>query len=147
MGGFLTMIPLLDWIPQKTLVLALGVSAGITAGSVILAPIIIAQLPADYFQEQPRRPREESRRAHPLLHYTVASIKNLLGAALIVVGAVMVPFPGQGLLTMIVGLGIVDLPGKHRLVTAIVRRPAVLRSLNWIRAKSHKSAFLAPAAA
>ena len=141
------MIPLLDWIPKKTLILALGLSAGITIGSLVLAPVFIARLPADYFQEQRRRPREDSRSPLHLLHFTVASLKNLLGVTLVVVGSAMIVLPGQGLLTMVVGLSLVDFPGKQRLVNAIVGRPVVLRSLNWIRAKARKAPFLAPATA
>ncbi len=141
------MIPLLDWIPKKTLVLALGLSAGITIGSLVLAPVIIARLPANHFQEQRRRPREASNWRYPLLHFTVASLKNLLGVTLIVAGAAMIVLPGQGLLTMVVGLSLVDFPGRHRLINAIAGRPAVLRSLNWIRAKVRRTPFLAPATA
>lgn len=140
------MIPLLDWIPRRTLVLALGLSAGITIGSLILAPLIILRLPADHFHEQ-RRQDKDIHSPNPVLHYTVASVKNLLGVTLIVVGAAMVPFPGQGLLTMVVGLSLVDFPGKHRLVNAIVRIPAVMRSLNWIRAKGSRAPFVSPAMA
>lgn len=141
------MIPLLDWIPRKTLVLALGLSAGISIGSLILAPVVIARLPANYFLERPRHPRETSWDPRRPLHFALAVLKNLLGVALIVIGVAMVPFPGQGLLTMVVGIGLVDFPGKQRLSNAIVRRPMVLRSLNWVRIKARKAPFSAPAAA
>jgi hypothetical protein len=51
-----------------------------------------------------------------LLHSTRWLLKNLLGYALIVAGIVMsVPFiPGQGILTLFVGLAIADWPGKRR---------------------------------
>lgn len=141
------MIPLLDWIPRRTVVLALGLSAGITLGSLFLAPLAIARLPADYFLERRQRAPEDSRSPYPVIHYTVVSLKNLLGVALLVVGTAMVPFPGQGLLTMVVGLSLVDFPGKHHLVTAVGRSPVVLRSLNWFRARAHKAPFLTPATA
>lgn len=140
------MIALLDWIPRKTLVVALGLSAGISIGSLVLAPSVIARLPADYFRDQ-RRARDASRAPRPLLHFTMALLKNLLGGALIVAGAAMIVLPGQGLLTMAIGVGLVDFPGKRRLVNAVVRRPVVLRSLNWVRAKAHKAPFLEPLAA
>jgi len=139
------MIPLLDWIPRKTLVLALGLSAGITIGSLVLTPVVIARMPADYFQAQRwRSPPSGSRRPHPLLHFTVTALKNLLGASLVLAGAAMIVLPGQGLLTLIVGLGLIDFPGKHRLINAVVGRPAVLRSLNWVRTRLHRPPFLAP---
>ena len=69
-------------------------------------------------------------------------MKNLIGVSLIIAGAAMVPFPGQGLLTMIVGASLVDFPGKRRMLRAIARQPRVLRSLNWIRDKASKPPFV-----
>ena len=65
----------------------------------------------------------------------VAVGKNLLGAVLVVVGAVLVipGVPGQGLLTILIGLLLLDIPGKRRLELAIVRRPRVLRTINKLR--------------
>jgi UPF0716 family protein affecting phage T7 exclusion len=65
--------------------------------------------------------------------YTIG--KNLLGAVLVVVGIVLsLPgVPGQGLLTVLVGVLLLDVPGKRRLELAIVRRPAVLRTINRLR--------------
>ena len=141
------MTPLLDWIPKKTLVLALGLSAGITIGSLALAPLIIARLPADYFQKQRRGPRSASNGDRPLLHFTITALKNLLGIGLIVAGTAMIVLPGQGLLTLIVGLSLVDFPGKHRLINALVERPVVLRSVNLLRTKLGRPPFATPAAA
>ncbi len=139
------MFPLTDWIPAKTLVIALGLSTVISIGSVVLAPLVIARLPPDYFQQE-RRPRYLARGRRPLLHFMLTALKNLLGIGLILAGAAMILLPGQGLLTMVIGVALIDFPGKSRLVSAIVRRPTVLRSLNWIRAKVHKPPFLVPAA-
>jgi hypothetical protein len=50
----------------------------------------------------------------------------------------MLFLPGQGLLTMITGLLLIDYPGKFRLERKIVNTPAVLKSLNWLRAKAKK---------
>jgi hypothetical protein len=124
--------------------MALGLSAGIAIGSFVLAPVVIAQLPADYFQEQ-RRQRNPSRDRRPVLQFTLASLQNLFGVTLIVAGAAMIPLPGQGLLTMAIGVGLVEFPGKQRLVNALVSRPMVLDSLNWIRAKARKAPFMTPA--
>lgn len=141
-----TMIPLLDGIPPHTFVTALGLSTLISIGSLALAPIAIARLPPDYFvEDQPsqRPPRAIARR--PLVHVTLSALKNLLGISLIVAGAAMFVLPGQGLLTMVVGVGLLDFPGKHRLVNALVHRPLVLRSLNWVRAKANTPPFVTEA--
>ncbi len=66
-----------------------------------------------------------------------AILKNLLGVALVVIGLVLAlpGVPGQGLLTILVGLLMLDIPGKRRLELAIVRRGPVLRTINKLRAR------------
>jgi len=137
------MIPLPDWIPPHTLITALGLSIVISIGSLILAPIAIARLPSDYFVED--RPSQQSARAtgpRQLVHFTLVALKNALGTGLFIAGAAMFVLPGQGLLTMVIGVGLLDFPGKHRLVSALVHRPLVLRALNWVRAKAHVPPFV-----
>jgi hypothetical protein len=72
--------------------------------------------------------------------------KNLLGAALVVVGAVLsLPgVPGQGLLTILVGLLLCDLPGKRALVLAVVRRPAVRGAIDRLRARFGRAPLALP---
>ena len=57
-----------------------------------------------------------------------------LGLGLI--GAAMLVLPGQGILTILAGVMLLDFPGRHRLVCWIVTRHAVLNSLNWVRRRA-----------
>jgi len=50
----------------------------------------------------------------------------------------MLVLPGQGLLTMFISLMLLDFPGKRRLEQSIVRRPIILRSINWLRERHHR---------
>ncbi len=50
----------------------------------------------------------------------------------------MLMTPGQGLLTILVGLVLTDFPGKHKIEQKLIAMPKVLSSLNWIRAKAKK---------
>ena len=72
----------------------------------------------------------------PLVRWLGLIAKNLLGWLLIVIGIVLsVPgIPGQGLLTIFLGLLLVDIPGKRRLIHFLARQPGVLRLLNYLRA-------------
>jgi hypothetical protein len=70
--------------------------------------------------------------------------RNAVGLPLLVLGTVMLITPGQGLLTILLALGIMEFPGKWRLEHAILERRAVYRALNWIRRKGHRPAFLPP---
>jgi hypothetical protein len=62
--------------------------------------------------------------------------KNSLGYLLLLGGILMLFLPGQGILTMVTGLMLIDYPGKFRLERKIVNRPTILKSLNWLRAKA-----------
>ncbi|REJ76825.1 MAG: hypothetical protein DWQ29_15470 [Planctomycetota bacterium] len=83
---------------------------------------------------------------HPVLRWTVRVLKNLLGVFLVLAGLAMsVPaVPGQGLLTILIGITLLDLPGKRKMELAIVRRKRVLRAINWIRAKAGRAALEIP---
>ena len=72
-------------------------------------------------------------------------LKNTVGALLLVVGIAMLVLPGQGILTILMGLMLSDVPGKRRLELWLVKRPPVLRALNWMREKGGKEPFELPA--
>jgi hypothetical protein len=80
----------------------------------------------------------------PLVRWAGLIGKNLLGLALIGLGVLLsLPLmPGQGLLTIVIGLMLVDMPGKHRLARRIIRRPGVLKTLNRIRAWFGRPKFI-----
>lgn len=62
--------------------------------------------------------------------------KNAVGALLLVAGLLMLIGPGQGLLTLIVALGLLDVPGKRRLQRKLLFRPGVLRLVNRLRERA-----------
>ena len=97
----------------------------------IIALIVI--LPTRYFvANHPFWPD-----GHPLARAVALVAKNLLGLAIVALGIVLsIPgVPGQGLLTILVGLVLLDIPGKRRLVKALARRSWIQRSLNGLRAR------------
>ena len=70
--------------------------------------------------------------------------KNLAGAVLVLAGLAMLVLPGQGLLTIVVGLLFLDFPGKRSLELRLVRHPPVLRTINWLRATAHRPPLQMP---
>jgi hypothetical protein len=66
-------------------------------------------------------------------------LKNALGVVLLLGGIVMLFLPGQGLLTMFLGIVLMDFPGKFRLERYLISRGPVLKSINWIRRKAEVS--------
>ena len=73
----------------------------------------------------------------PLVRWLGIVGKNVLGLAIVVLGiALSIPgVPGQGVLTILVGLVLLDIPGKRRLVRLLARRPWIQRSINGLRAR------------
>ena len=49
--------------------------------------------------------------------------------------------PGQGLLTLLVGLLLMNFPGKYRLERWLVGRRGVLTALNWLRRRGGHPPF------
>jgi hypothetical protein len=71
--------------------------------------------------------------SHPIPRALLLAGKNALGFVLVLTGIFMLLLPGQGLLTIIAGMMLLDFPGKQLLERRLVRRPLVLRSINWLR--------------
>ena len=124
----LTGTPVLDAIGLEHVLLAAGLWVLLNVGSLALVLRIALALPEDYFQQDaPGRTR-----------WTLARVgRNLAGLALVLVGAVLsIPgVPGQGLLTVLAGVFLVDFPQRQRLERVLVRRRGVLSALNRFRAR------------
>ncbi len=100
----------------------------------VLMPVFISRIPADYFS-RPRRQRQSASSRQPALQLLLSGAKNVLGIILVLAGLLMLFIPGQGLLTLLVGLMIMNYPGKYALERWLIERPHVLNALNWLRAK------------
>jgi hypothetical protein len=101
---------------------------------VLLLPFFITRIPVDYFSH-PHRHYMSASSHHPLIRLIIMGIKNLLGLVFIIAGLLMLILPGQGLLTLLVGLVIMNYPGKFALERWIIQRPYVLPAVNWLRIK------------
>ena len=65
--------------------------------------------------------------------------KNALGFILVVAGIIMLVLPGQGVFTILIGIMLLNFPGKYRLERWIVARRPVLRSINWLRRRAGRA--------
>ena len=97
--------------------------------------LILIKLPADYFCSHYDRQLWAGRA--PAVRIVAHIGKNVLGVLLIVLGIIMsLPgVPGQGLLTILLGVMLVDFPGKDRLEQKLLHRPAIRNSINKLRAR------------
>ena len=134
------MMPLPEWLPD-ILWWATGLSLATLLATVVAVPWVVARLPVDYFS-QPRRAVLPQDQSFPGL--LLMGAKNLLGAGLVLMGILMLFTPGQGLLTLLVGLLLMNFPGKYRLERTLVSRPGVFRALNWLRRRRGAESFELP---
>ncbi len=68
--------------------------------------------------------------------------KIIVGVFLLVCGVVMLVLPGQGLITIVIGLSLIPFPGKNKIEQKLLSRKSVRSSLNWIRIKANKAPFI-----
>ena len=120
-----------------------GMSILTFVGSLIAVPWLLARLPADYFVAEKREPTL-LRDAHPVLRPLLLVLKNLLGGAFVLGGIAMLVLPGQGILTILLGVSLLDFPGKYVLERRVFRRPVVHRAINWLRDRAGKEPMVVP---
>lgn len=100
--------------------------------------VVLVKLPANYFSSHykadflPDSPW--------IVRWGAVILKNVFGVFLILLGiALSLPgVPGQGILTILLGLIMIDIPGKRPLEARIIQRPAVLSAANKLRARFNK---------
>ena len=124
---------MIDWLRQhEVLLFWLG---ALSIGSLLLVaallPIAIVRLPADYFV----REHHLGHGRRGWLDWVWHLGKNFLGAVFVLAGIAMLVLPGQGLLTILIGLLMLDIPGKRKVERRLVCRPAILKVLNRLREK------------
>jgi hypothetical protein len=124
------------WIFSAAIMALVFVAA--TLGGALIAGVVLVKLPANYFCNNYRREIWPGK--HPALRWAGRVLKNLCGASLVVLGAVLsVPgIPGPGLLMILFGISLLDFPGKRRLERWLVGRPVVLNTTNRLRQRYGK---------
>lgn len=105
-------------------------------GSLVAIPWILIRLPSDYFDI--RVSRHWMKDHHPILRIIGLVIKNTVGAVFLATGFIMLFLPGQGLLTMLIGISFIDFPNKRALEARIIGRPTLLNTINAIRRKFNR---------
>ncbi len=135
----------MNWLSQfwESLTWAqIGMGAGLFLLSFVLSfaaiVVVMVKIPANYFSSH------YNQDFLPNTHWTVkwgaVILKNLLGVFLIALGVVLsLPgVPGQGLLTILLGLIMLDIPGKRPLEARIIQRPTIQNAINNLRARFKK---------
>lgn len=127
---------------HETIIWWLAVSSIITfAATLIVVPLFVVRIPQDYFSHRERHRLIYSDR-HPLLLGALVIGRNLFGYLFILAGIVMLVLPGQGILSIVIGLMLLNFPGKYKLERWLVTRPRALRTINWLRQRSKRNPLI-----
>ena len=113
----------------------------------IVISYIITQMDKRYFIRKKNAGDDVSEKPHltsmnSSVIYVVNIVKIIIGVCLLLCGVVMLVLPGQGLLTILIGLSLVPFPGKNKIEQDLLSRKSVRSSLNWIRMKANKDPFI-----
>lgn len=128
---------MLEWIQNNdTILWWLAASSAIAVAlSIFVVPLLVVRIPVDYFSHKRRHPVAWAQ-YHPLLRLLILFIKNSFGALFFVLGIIMLVLPGPGLLAILIGIMLLNFPGKYRLERWFVSRPPVFKSINWMRQRA-----------
>lgn len=135
----------MEWLSEFWQSLTLG-RVALGAGLFLLSlafsfasiAVVMVKIPADYFSAEYQHNFMPNSRRH--VRWGAMIAKNLFGVFLILLGIVLsLPgVPGQGILTILLGLIMLDIPGKRPLEARIIKRPAVRAAIDNLRARYNK---------
>ncbi|MGB3221261.1 MAG: PGPGW domain-containing protein [Desulforhopalus sp.] len=110
--------------------------------SLILIPLVVGKLSQNCFLKL--YDRKSSGASPSIGSLLLLFVRNIFGMFLLFAGILMLFLPGQGLLTILLGGLLISFPGKRKLLLALVCKPKIQHSLDWLRKKMGKPPFLWP---
>jgi hypothetical protein len=127
-----------DSITWSQILLGVGLFLASLVISFLAIALVMIKIPANYFS--PHYQQKFLPDSPFLVRWGAVILKNLLGVFLIALGILLsLPgVPGQGLLTILLGLIMVDIPGKRPLEARIIKRPPILAAINNLRERFKK---------
>ena len=120
-----------------------GLSLGLFVGSLVAMPVLLARLRADYFA-RPGAAEGGWLRRHPVTRIALLAVKNLLGLVLLAAGLAMMVLPGQGIITILIALTLLNFPGRRRLELHLTRQRHVRSAVDWIRRRAGSPPLIIP---
>ncbi len=105
--------------------------------SLLLTPFLLGKIPQEYFVHTNQHKVE----INHLGHLVVVIIRTLIGFVLLVAGIIMLVTPGQGIISILLGLFLMEFPGKRKLELKIINHEPTFKALNWLRSKVNKPPF------
>ncbi len=120
-----------------------GLSVVAFVVTLLVIPVLVINMPSSYFLDSPPDATSWHSR-HPMIRVAVRFAKNILGILFVLAGIAMLVLPGQGILTLLIGLTLLDFPHKRDLELRIVRQRPVLWLINRMRNKAGREPLVLP---
>ena len=118
----------------------IGVLLFLVTFSINLAIVsfILVKIPPNYFKAS--HSRDFWKDQSPAVRMFGVILKNGIGVFLVVLGIILsLPgVPGQGILTILLGIMLLDFPGRRKLELKLLHRPQVFKTINKLRDKFGK---------
>lgn len=142
---------IIDWIQRQLppvlfrteVLLAIGIGSFLFAMiSLFLVGWLLVRIPADYFVSKDT----DKTKTYTWRFILLAIIKNIAGTILIMLGILLsLPgVPGQGILTILIGITLMSFRGKRRMQLWILRRRGVVSTINRLRHRSGRQPLILP---
>lgn len=127
-----------DWSPFLKVLFFGGLAVAVTVGASVL---LIVLVPRDFLTSLESRKKPTGNKG-----LVKRIFRNIGGWLLIVAGVILsLPgIPGPGILVLLVGLFLVDFPGKEKLQRKILGSSKVTRPANRLRRLFHKAPLAIP---
>ena len=116
----------------------LGVVVLVSLGSIVVVGLLLVRLPPTYFCDS--HPRDLWIDRHPVVRWIALVLKNLSGGLAAALGIIMAlpGVPGPGFLLILIGVMMLDFPGKRRLERSLIGRRRILELVNGLRRRYGK---------
>lgn len=115
----------------KDTLITIGIVSGVIfIVSLLAMPWLLSKIPVDYFTNDNHCKNKS--------HFFITIIKNLFGFVLLLAGVIMLIMPGQGIISILLGLSLIEFPGKRQLELKLIRNDATFQVINWLREKANK---------
>ena len=125
-------------ISLRSLAMGVGIFLVTFSANLALVSLILVKIPADYFQDSGKK--KFLAKQSPVVRVLAIIGKNVAGVLLVILGVLLsLPgVPGQGILTILLGIMLLDFPGRRSLERRIVGWPKVFNAINKLRRRFDK---------
>ena len=132
-----------DWISDYNQIIQWAgiVSVFLFFLSLFLLKYVILRLPEDYFITASSISKSHPKNPQKII---VRVAKNAVGFLLTICGIILLFTPGQGMITILIGLCLIDLAIVNQFKKKIINNSKVQKALNWIRTKKSVKPFNFP---